>query len=425
VKESGQLLAAVWDHLRQGSWQFRPQEEFRSRRGTLLEETLAAARAIPFYARHFREGSDGGSFAGFPLLERGHIPPLNRSVRETFPPDRCRQAASSSGSTGQSVEFLFDTPHQRSRFACRLRYLRANGWHPLRRTAWIIHQVRRDSPDHRLMRGRLHLGSSFLSVFEPTERQYQWLRRLDPHALYTYPTNLDTLLDLMARRGPPPSLRLLLAGAEVVDDALREKARRILGLEIAANYGTTETFVAWQCPRGSYHVNTDHLLVEILDDRGHPAPAGTVGRVVLTTLHNRLMPLVRYEIGDWAAWAADPCRCGRTLPVLEQLSGRSVNLLRHRDGSLVSPWRLVVDLKHRACLTQFQVIQRDRDTCVLRYVAPEEVPRGERAELEQLVAATLGAGVRLVLERRTSIPRSRAGKYFTVWSELERPLPEG
>ena len=83
---------------------------------------------------------------------------------------------------------------------------------------------------------------------------------------------------------------------------------RTFGVAVADNYGSTEAFLAWACPAGSYHINAEHVIVEVVDDAGNPARPGAPGRVLVTTLQNRIMPLVRYEIGDYARRARHmPC----------------------------------------------------------------------------------------------------------------------
>jgi phenylacetate-coenzyme A ligase PaaK-like adenylate-forming protein len=80
--------------------------------------------------------------------------------------------------------------------------------------------------------------------------------------------------------------------------------------------------IALQCPdHEHYHVQSESVLVEVLDVEGRACAPGAVGRVVVTTLQNFAMPLVRYDIGD-VAEAGDPCPCGRGLPVLRRIARR-------------------------------------------------------------------------------------------------------
>ena len=79
-------------------------------------------------------------------------------------------------------------------------------------------------------------------------------------------------------------------------------------------------------------MQAENVLLEIIDAAGNPLPPGNVGRVVITVLHNLAMPLIRYEIGDYAAFGGE-CTCGRGLPVLERIVGRARNMLRLPDGT--------------------------------------------------------------------------------------------
>jgi phenylacetate-CoA ligase len=268
------------------------------------------------------------------------------------------------------------------------------------------------------------VGSRFLSVFTPIEKQVEWLARLDPLYLYTFPSNLDGLLTVLGdARGMLPSLRRIYCGAEVVDPALRERARTALGVEIAENYGSTEAFVAWECRDGRLHVNAEHVLVEIVDEAGRSAEPGVLGRMLVTTLQNSVMPLVRYEIGDWGALAGGRCPCGRTLPLLERVAGRAVSLFRTATGRIVTPWDIVVRIKYRNDVRQYQIVQKTLERCVMRYVAPVELGATARAEIASHVGAVLGGGVRTDFERVASIERGPTGKYLTAISEVVEAVP--
>src|SRR6185436_9202776 len=107
------------------------------------------------------------------------------------------------------------------------------------------------------------------------------------------------------------------------------------------NYGVTETgYIAFECPAGGgYHVCSESVLVELLDDDGNDVPEGEPGRVVLTSFYNFAMPLIRYAVGDLAVAAHGPCPCGRTLPRLATILGRQRNIFTFPDGSQHSPWK--------------------------------------------------------------------------------------
>jgi phenylacetate-CoA ligase len=414
---AGRLLAATPRFLRRLGSQYWSPERAQAQQCHQLAAILDAAARIPFYAERLGRSPRPEELSGLPILRRADVLELNASVRSLYPPGKHFPADRSSGSTGMPVEFLFDATHQRGRFAARARYLLANGWNPLRRNAWIVF-LAIDGPDGELVARNSLLGARLLSHLTPFEEQARWLEALDPVSLYTFPSNLEGLLPVIEARGTKlRSLERLFSGSEVLDDTLRERVRRTLGVETADNYGSTEAFLAWQCPAGSYHVNSEHALIEIVDDRGAPVEPGGIGRVLVTTLENRLMPLVRYEIGDYAHRATGRCPCGRTLPLIGAVAGRAINLFHGRDGSRFTPWTLIAPLKNRPAIRQFQLVQRSYLDYVVRFVAADPLGAETEAAIASEMGAILGQAVQVRFERRGSIARGATGKYLTALRE--------
>ena len=390
---------------------------------TKLARTLAAATRIPFYTTHYSRAASVESFSQLPILKRSDVHELFASVRSMYPGATDLMHDSSSGSTGMPAEFLFDNSHQRGRFASRARYLRAYGWHPLRRTVWLVGDRFildvGDEPDTQLVRSKLMRGITFIRVSSNLEEQFEQIVKVDPVYLYSFPSVLDGLLAMLQRTDRQlRSLKCIFTGAEVVDDSLRERARRVLGVEIADNYGSTEAFLAWQCPAGSYHINAEHVLVEILGTDGGPVAPGEIGRVIVTTLENRLMPLIRYEIGDWAYATNAQCRCGRTLPLIERLAGREMSLFRLADGRLASPYELIGLMKKRPEILQFQIVQKSLDSYLVRHVSRDPLDPDAESWIRVKFNEILRSSVKVSFERVASIDRLPNGKFIPAISEV-------
>ena len=316
------------------------------------------------------------------------------------------------------VSFFFDASHQAGRFAARARYLLENGWNPFRRGAWIMN-VAMDSPDGALTRGSRFLGSRFFPHTSDLELQAKWLRELDPFYLYAYPVNFEGLLQVFGRQQRPlRSLRKIFSGSEVLDDSLRQRLIDCFGVEVADNYGSTEAFLAWECPSGSFHINAEHVIVEVVGDDGRVSAPGTLGRVLVTTLENYLMPLVRYEIGDYAIATNRECACGRTLPCIGRIIGRGVNLFVNPDGKRFVPWDLFRPLKDRVWIKQYQVAQTGIGHFKIRYVAERPLAPSDEAALIQHFESILRGPSRLEFERLDRIARAPSGKFMTAICEL-------
>ncbi|MSQ53505.1 MAG: hypothetical protein EXR28_16680 [Betaproteobacteria bacterium] len=187
---------------------------------------------------------------------------------------------------------------------------------------------------------------------------------------------------------------------------------------IADIYSSEETgYIALQCQQGRYHIQSENLLVEIIGEGGNPCAQGEIGRVLITTLHNFAMPLIRYDIGDFAQFG-EPCPCGRTLPVLQQILGRQRNMLTMPDGSQHWPSFPEERWVGIAPIRQIQVFQKKRDEILLRVVSPRPLTPEEAAKLIDTFKDTLKFPHRIDIDRVESIPRGQNAKFEDFQSEI-------
>ena len=162
-------------------------------------------------------------------------------------------------------------------------------------------------------------------------------------------------------------------------------------------------YIAFRCrEQGALHVQSESLLVEVLDDAGQPCAPGETGRVVVTSLHNLATPLLRYEIGDYAEVGA-PCKCGRGLPVLARVQGRVRNLVRTPDGRRYWPVSLG-RIRTVTPIIQAQFVQTALDTVELRVVCSRALSPEETADAVVKTRQALGYPVR----RAASCPWTRS-----------------
>lgn len=185
-------------------------------------------------------------------------------------------------------------------------------------------------------------------------------------------------------------------------------------------YTTQEVgYVALQCPQShSLHVQSENLLVEVLNASGQPCEPGEIGKVVVTSLHNFATPLIRYDIGDYAR-VGNPCPCGRPSPVLEQILGRQRNMLVLPNGE--KRWPAIgqpEDLQDLPRFHQFQFIQRSLDHIEVKLRAPAPFSATEEEMARAYVQKTLGYPFNVTFTYVDEIPRSRTHKFEDFRSEL-------
>ena len=219
----------------------------------------------------------------------------------------------------------------------------------------------------------------------------------------------------------PARLRGLGSFGEALPDDLRALCQQVWGVSVADVYSCEEAgYIALQCPQvpQHYHVQAENLLVEVLDAAGRPCAAGDTGEVVLTTLHNFAMPLIRYAIGDYAQ-VGPPCACGRGLPVLQRIHGRARNLLRLPDGSRHWPSFPAQDWLAIAPVRQFRLRQTDAACIEVDLVTARPLGAAEADRLRRMLQGRLGHAFRIVLHPVADIPRAPGGKFEDFVCELD------
>jgi phenylacetate-CoA ligase len=193
-------------------------------------------------------------------------------------------------------------------------------------------------------------------------------------------------------------------------------------------YGTSETKeIAWQCPHGGMHLNSDVVRLEVLDDTGRSLPAGHEGNLVATVLVNQAMPLLRYLTGDRGALLSARCTCGRFSPLLGIVSGRAADVLVLRDGQRISPYALTCALERVEGVLRYQVSQLDSARLRVRAIAEGAANRDTiasemRTALQFDVAPFLEADVEFVDQLPTG-PRAKFRVVQPLSSSIEATLP--
>jgi phenylacetate-CoA ligase len=190
-------------------------------------------------------------------------------------------------------------------------------------------------------------------------------------------------------------------------------------------YGCEEVgLIATECEQhNGMHVDMENNYVELLDSNGNDVPTGADGAVVITNLLNRAMPLIRYKMGDVASLPGRACTCGRTLQLMNNLSGRVADFLVRRDGSVVAGVSLVErTLTKFPGVAQMQIVQEDLDHIVLKIARDPHYS----AETEQALIAefkySVGEHNQIRIEFVDSIPQEKSGKFRFAISKVANPF---
>jgi phenylacetate-CoA ligase len=151
-------------------------------------------------------------------------------------------------------------------------------------------------------------------------------------------------------------------------------------------------------------------------------PPDVEGDILVSNLVNRGTVLLNYRIGDRAAFAAEPCACGRTLRRLREIDGRSEDLLALPNGRLIHPRGVWGIVKPRLEIQQYQLVQVAPNDVVMHLVTPDEASfQAVEGEVAREVAALLGPGIDVRVARSAAVPRTAGGKVRMVVGLGARP----
>jgi len=252
-----------------------------------------------------------------------------------------------------------------------------------------------------------------LRIDTPLAEQVAWLEQEQPQYLLSYASNLGALAHAFIREQRTlPGLREVRSVSETVRPELRELVRAAWGVGLVDVYSAKEVgYIALQCPEHEhYHVQEENLLLEVLDADGRPCAPGEPGRVVLTALHKFAMPLIRYEIGDYAV-PGETCSCGRGLRVLREVLGRTRNMLRLPDGEQRWPLCDLVGQPDVPGILQYQYVQKTLQDIEVRLVVGAAWSHELEPRLTAIIHGRLGYPFALTFVYPPQIERSAAGKF--------------
>lgn len=215
----------------------------------------------------------------------------------------------------------------------------------------------------------------------------------------------------------------LVSAAETLHDDMRQCIERVFQQKVYNYYGSREVgCIAGECPNGLMHILTSNYF-EILDNDNKPVKEGQEGKVVVTTLFNYSMPLIRYEIGDTATLGPTTCTCKNILPTLYKVTGRIIDHFVMEEGTIV-PGEYFIHLigvvYNQGIIRQFQVIQESPTSIRIRVVPEKELDNLYKKEIETKIELVMGKNCVVTWEIVSEIEKTISGKYIYTKSLILR-----
>jgi phenylacetate-CoA ligase len=418
-------------HLRElEKTQWFSREELESWQFAKLKHLVQFAfDNVPYYHdRYRREGihpkdiQSLQEFQSLPILTKEDI---NQHLDALVSTDLRSKAQlnQTGGSTGQPMRFFVEDSFWWWNTALEFRGREWHGVHQGDKIAWVW-GAQRDMPSWRwpsrfkayIMRHR-YLNAFSMTV-DKMKAFAELLGRWQPTMLIAYPSALTVFAKYIQEHqitGIRP--RLIETTAEKVTDSQRQLLEEVFQCKVVDYYSSRELgAIAYECEEGRRHVYETRFLETI--SNGGPVQSGQLGKIVVTSLNQFLMPLIRYENGDMGICEDTKCLCGRSLPILKEIVGRMNDFLVTTDGQFVHSQSVDYIIRVKPEVTRYQVYQPDRKHLEVRLVTKQIVDQVWLEAARSELKARFGADMSITLRVVDDIALTPAGKHRYIISDV-------
>jgi len=244
-----------------------------------------------------------------------------------------------------------------------------------------------------------------------------------PKMLFGYPSALSHIAAHAQKKGisfQNLGVKVVFCTSERLYDHQRETISNAFGCPVANGYGARDAgFIAHECSMGGMHITAEDIIVEIVDEQGRVLPNDSTGEIVITHLSTPDFPFIRYRTGDIGTLSNDVCSCGRKLPLLKEIEGRSTDFVIAHDGTVMHGLALIYTLRDITGVEAFKIIQETRELIRVQIVPNTwcDIPAAT-VRIRNDFSARLGNMVEIAVETVAQIPAEKSGKHRYVVSKV-------
>ncbi len=361
----------------------------------------------------------------FPFLTKQIIIDNFEQIKSRNLPKKRFVKSSTSGSTGQSLYFFIDGE------------LRNDGW-GMRSDAWTgfrpgessiyIWGADRDTKmtiKRRIKNSKLFYNKSILSSYHMTiediDRYTAIINRQKPKMIVGYPSTLEYFAQRVLDSGMKiHSPKSIVATGETLYDFQKNLISEAFKTKTFNRYASREVdVIAAECQfQCGLHINSDHVIVELLNESGEQCKENELGELVITDLDNYVFPFINYKIGDLGIRSSKQCPCGRAFPLLAKIEGRSFDLVIGSNGNRV-PGNFFTLLRNKIKgIQKFQLIQKKIGLIQLMLQINSAYNLDEEFALRKMIKEKLGEDTVLDIIYVEEIPKTATGKHKWIISEV-------
>ncbi|MBU0731003.1 MAG: hypothetical protein KKA70_14810 [Proteobacteria bacterium] len=331
------------------------------------------------------------------------------------------------GSTGHAMRFLMDSSTAYWSYAVEARN---RGWYGVRegdKRAWVWGAIK-DFPSWRL-KDRMVAHIKRYRYLNSNDMTYQKMKdfadmlvQWKPVMFRAYPTALTIFANFLKENqyaGIMPTL--IETCAEKVTSSQRQLFQEVFKSKVADCYSSWEIYdIAYECPDRGLHVNEDRYLE--LVNNGQAVEPGNVGEVVVTALTQYAFPFIRYKNEDLGVYAAKKCSCGRGMPVLQEILGRTIDVLVKPDGSIIHWSSIYIVFRHKTDILKYQVYQPDREHLEVRLVCANTFDKSLIESIHKELQGYFGTSINIKIHIVENIELTSSGKHRYIISDVAPKL---
>lgn len=422
---------SVTIHRQMEESQWWPKDKLELHRLEGLRRLLARAnQSVPYYQQCFREiGFQPNQISSLTDLQQ--LPFLTkqiiRSQGDRMKASDARGLArfNTGGSSGEPLIFFIGTERVSHDVAAKWRATR--WWNVDIGDREIVvwgSPIELGTQDRvRAIRDKL-MRTELIPAFQMNEanldRFVARIQERKPKMIFGYPSAISHIANHAKKRGIALNklgVKVVFCTSERLYDHQRESITAAFGCPVANGYGGRDAgFIAHECPNGGMHITAEDIIVEIIDDNGNPQPPGVAGEIVVTHLATGDFPFIRYRTGDIGVLDSEPCSCGRGLPLLKEIQGRSTDFVIAADGTVIHGLALIYILRDLPEVQSFKIIQETRQLTRVLVITTAGAENEISPKIIHGLRQRLGETVEIRIEFVNEIPPEKSGKHRYVVS---------
>ena len=327
-----------------------------------------------------------------------------------------------SGSTGIPTKVVYDSYANDFSKAINLRSHLENGLKPW--SKWAIFGDPHHFQKPTWFQKFGVLSPNWISVFDPVEKQIEYLQKFKPDVLSGYASSIYLLSQAIEEKGIEGiAPKVVISTSEILDPSTRDSINSVFDVKMVDHFGCVElNRTAWECgEHAGYHIDSDAIVMEFVQDRENVS-TGERGEIVYTGLFNYAMPLIRYNIEDVGVPSDDVCPCGRGLPLMKLIEGRSDSFMQTPDGRIFSPRLISLTMRRIAGIEKFKAIQERKNHIRILIVGDQMFSEATVAQIKHGIKDVMGKEIHVDIESVEEIPRDKSGKVRCAVSKVETTI---